>query len=236
MTQLDKPKILVVEDEEALRKNLVLNLKLEGYNVDFAEDGKDAIDRINQEKFDTIVLDIMMPKMDGLSVAETIRTKQNYTPILFLSAKNTTSDRIQGLKKGGDDYMAKPFDLEELLLRIKVLIEKSKLLNAKHKDVPDTYMFGQNMVDFNTQEATGHDGIVHQLSKTELQLLKLLFENESKVVSREYILQVVWGYNVYVHTRTIDNFILAFRKYFEEDSRNPKHFHSVRGVGYKFTL
>ncbi len=229
-------RILIVEDEEAIQKNLELNLNLEGYSTKVVGDGQSALDTLQQENFDAIILDIMMPKLDGLSVAETLRTRQINTPILFLSAKNTTSDRIEGLKKGGDDYMTKPFDLEELILRVKVLTEKSKLLKAKHKDIPDTYTFGdKNTINFNAQEGVGYNGKEHSLSKTEIHLLKLLIENDGNVVSREHILQVVWGYDVFPHTRTIDNFILGFRKYFEKDSRNPEHFHSIRGVGYKFT-
>ncbi len=231
----DNTRILVVEDEDALQKNLQLNLELEGYNVSLAGDGQKALAAVQSENFDAIILDIMMPELDGLSVAETIRTRQDNTPILFLSAKNTTKDRVEGLKKGGDDYMTKPFDLEELLLRIKVLTDKSKLLKAKHKDIPDTYNFGDNTIDFNAQISQGYNGEEYPLSKTETHLLKLLIENDGKVVSREHILQVVWGYDVYPNTRTVDNFILGFRKYFEQDSRNPQHFHSVRGVGYKFT-
>ncbi len=235
MSEVSTPKILIAEDEAALRKNLELNLKMEGYEVQVAQDGREALENLAREKYDTVILDIMMPHVDGISVAETIRTRQDSTPILFLSAKNTSNDRIEGLRKGGDDYMTKPFELEELILRVKSLTDKSKLLQANHKSIPDLYNFGENQIDFNAQEATGYDGTLHQLSKTELQLLKLLIENDTNVVSREHILQVVWGYNVYLNTRTIDNFILNFRKYFEKDSKNPNHFHSVRGVGYKFT-
>ncbi len=227
-------RILVVEDETAIQKNLQLNLELEGYQVVVAGDGAAALDTLSSQNFDAVILDIMMPNLDGLSVAETIRTRRDTTPILFLSAKNTTADRVEGLKMGGDDYMTKPFDLEELLLRVRVLTEKSKLLKAKKDAVDDQYTFGDNAVDFKAQVAKGYNGDEYPLSKTEAHLLRLLIENDGNVVSREHILQVVWGYDVYPNTRTIDNFILSFRKYFERDTRNPVHFHSVRGVGYKF--
>ncbi|HCT23479.1 MAG TPA: DNA-binding response regulator, partial [Chitinophagaceae bacterium] len=148
--------------------------------------------------------------------------------------KSNSSDRVLGLKKGADDYLTKPFNLEELLLRVEKLIDKNKKLQEK-ESIGDTYQFGNNTIDFKAQEAIGITGETITLSKKEAQLLKLLIENKGEVVTREKILQIVWGYNVYPSTRTIDNFILSFRKYFETDSRNPRHFHSVRGVGYKYT-
>ena len=152
---------------------------------------------------------------------------------MILSAKNTSADRVLGLKKGADDYLTKPFNLEELTLRVQKLIEKNKRLQDK-SSVGDTYSFGNNTIDFKAQEVRTRNGERIQLSRKESMLLKLLIENKNEVVPREKILQAVWGYNVYPTTRTIDNFILNFRKYFEEDSRNPKYFHSVRGVGYKY--
>ena len=139
-----------------------------------------------------------------------------------------------GLKKGADDYLTKPFNLEELLLRVHKLINKNKKLQDK-STIGDNYSFGGNTIDFKGQEAIKSSGEKIPLSKKETMLLKLLIENKNEVVPREKILQSVWGYNVYPTTRTIDNFILNFRKYFEEDSRNPKYFHSVRGVGYKYS-
>ena len=144
------------------------------------------------------------------------------------------ADRVLGLRKGADDYLTKPFNLEELLLRIQKLIEKNRKMNDKDSS-GELYSFGKNTIDFKAQEAVTKDGQRIQLSKKEAMLLKLLIENRNEVVTREKILQAVWGYNVYPTTRTIDNFVLNFRKYFEEDSRHPNYFHSVRGVGYKFT-
>lgn len=229
-----KASILLVEDEENLHEALKLNLELEGYEVSSAYDGAAALKAVQSEYFDLIILDVMLPEMDGIHVTETIRVKNNETPILILSAKNTSADRVLGLKKGADDYLTKPFNLEELILRVQKLIEKNKKLQDKDS-IGDTYQFGTNLVDFKAQEAQTKSGQKIQLSKKESMLLKLLFENKNEVVTREKILQVVWGYNVYPTTRTIDNFILNFRKYFEDDSRNPRYFHSVRGVGYKYT-
>lgn len=230
----EKGSILLVEDEENLHEALKLNLELEGYEVSSAFDGAAALKSFREEYFDLIILDVMLPEIDGISVTETIRLKNNEVPILILSAKNNSADRVLGLKKGADDYLTKPFNLEELLLRVKKLIEKNKKIQDK-ETVGDTYIFGKNKIDFKAQDASTCHGEKIQLSKKEVMLLKLLIENKNEVVPREKILQSVWGYNVYPTTRTIDNFILNFRKYFEEDSRNPTYFHSVRGVGYKFS-
>ena len=229
-----KPCILLVEDEENLHEALKLNLELEGYDITSAYDGTGALQKVESEYFDLIILDVMLPGVDGISITETIRIQNNDVPILILSAKNTSADRVLGLKKGADDYLTKPFNLEELLLRVQKLIEKNKKMQEKDS-VGDTYKFGKNTIDFKAQEATTKTGERIQISKKEAMLLKLLIENKNEVVTREKILQTVWGYNVYPTTRTIDNFILNFRKYFEEDSRNPEFFHSVRGVGYKYS-
>jgi two-component system alkaline phosphatase synthesis response regulator PhoP len=226
--------ILLVEDEENLHEALKLNLELEGYEVTSAFDGTKALQAVQDEYFDLIILDLMLPEVDGITVIETIRLQNIEIPILVLSARNNSADRVLGLKKGADDYLTKPFNLEELLLRIEKLVEKNKKMHGK-PGTGDVYEFGKNTIDFKAQEATTSDGSRIQLSKKEAMLLRLLIENKNEVVTREKILQTVWGYNVYPTTRTIDNFILNFRKYFEEDSRNPKYFHSVRGVGYKYT-
>jgi two-component system alkaline phosphatase synthesis response regulator PhoP len=155
-------------------------------------------------------------------------------PILMLSARNQSADRVLGLKKGADDYLTKPFNLEELLLRVNLLINKSKRISSKDS-VNEEYSFGKNTINFKSLECTTKNGEVVSLTKKEAMLLKLLVENKNEVVTREKILQAVWGYNVYPTTRTVDNFILNFRRYFEEDSRSPRYFHSVRGIGYKFT-
>lgn len=228
-----KPNILLVEDEQHMHETIKLNLELEGYTVTSAYDGSAALRAVTEEYFDLIIMDIMLPELDGISVTESIRVQHNDVPILILSAKNAGADRVLGLKKGADDYLTKPFNLEELLLRVEKLIDKNKKIQVK-ESIGDTYSFSGNTINFKAQEADTANGKIN-LSKKEAMLLKLLIENKGEVVAREKILQVVWGYNVYPTTRTIDNFILNFRKYFEGDSRNLKHFHSVRGVGYKFT-
>jgi two-component system, OmpR family, alkaline phosphatase synthesis response regulator PhoP len=226
--------LLVVEDEENISEMLQLNLELEGYEVSCAKTGAQAVKMVKAEYFDLVILDIMLPEMDGITVCETIRTQNIEVPILFLSAKNSVADRIEGLKKGGDDYLTKPFNLEELLLRVEKLITKNiRIKNAA--GVNDVYQFEGGKIDFSAYECYDKNGDRQELSKKETALLKLLIERDGETVSREHILQVVWGYNVYPTTRTIDNFILGFRKHFEKDSRNPIYFHSIRGVGYKFT-
>ena len=234
MSSENKLSILLVEDEENLHEALKLNLEMEGYEVTSCFDGNEALKAVQNEYFDLIIMDIMLPGIDGISITENIRLQQNEVPILILSAKNTGSDRVLGLKKGADDYLTKPFNLEELLLRVEKLIDKNKKILVK-ETVGDNYEFSGNKINFKAQEAMTWNGSKVDLSKKEIMLLKLLVENKGQVVTREKILQMVWGYNVYPTTRTIDNFILSFRKYFEPDSRSPKHFHSVRGMGYKFT-
>jgi two-component system alkaline phosphatase synthesis response regulator PhoP len=184
--------ILLVEDEENLQDALKLNLELEGYEVTTASDGISALKAIEGEYFDLVLLDVMLPELDGISVAETIRLQNNDVPILMVSARNTTADRVLGLKKGADDYITKPFNLEELLLRVQKMIEKNKKLQEKGS-LPAVFSFGKNVVDFKAQEATNFKGEKFTLSKKETMLLRLLIENKNEVVTRAKILQSVWG-------------------------------------------
>lgn len=226
-------RILLVEDEVALREMIKLNLESEGYDVDTADSGPKAIEMVYSRRFDLIILDIMLPEMDGFQVCTIIRLEGIKTPVLFLTAKDAAPDRVKGLKTGGDDYMAKPFNLEELLLRIAKLIQRSQPLDKANSE--DTLTFGDNTIDFRSHSAINFDRVSLSLSKREVMLLRLFALKKNEVISREEILESVWGYDVYPTTRTIDNFILNFRKYFEKDVKSAKHFHSVRGVGYRFT-
>jgi two-component system alkaline phosphatase synthesis response regulator PhoP len=226
-------RILLVEDEEHLLEALKLNLELEGYHVTTATDGKKALKAFKEERLNLVILDVMLPEIDGFKVAETIRLENAEVPILFLTAKNTSEDRVAGLKRGADDYLTKPFNLEELILRVGILVKRS-LKNGEQKQL-NSYKIGDKTINFNNYELTDDEGNVTALTKKETMLLKLLIERKGEAVSRETILETVWNYDVYPSTRTIDNFILSFRKYFESDSKHPKHFHSIRGVGYKFT-
>jgi len=226
-------RILLVEDEQTLSETIKLNLEMEGYYVNAVGDGKTAIKVFKEARYNLVILDVMLPEISGFTVCEAIRLENLDVPILFLSAKNHPNDRITGLKLGGDDYLTKPFNLEELLLRVHNLIRRS----TANKDAASlsTYNLNDNQINFAQLEIKRADGTITHLTKKESLLLKLLIEKRNEVVSREHILETVWGYDIYPSTRTIDNFIVTFRKYFEPDSSNPKYFISVRGVGYKFT-
>ncbi len=228
-------RILLVEDEPSLLDLVKLNLELDGNKVVGVKDGIEAIKRFKDEQFDLVVLDIMIPGIDGLNVCENIRLKNTEVPILFLSAKNSAEDRIAGLKKGADDYLTKPFNLEELQLRVQNLLARKGNAAATVSHSIKDFTFGANYVNFETYEARTQNG-KFTLTKKEALLLKLLIEHKNEVVSREKILQTVWGYAVYPSTRTIDNFILSFRKYFESDPKNPQYINAIRGVGYRFEI
>ena len=229
----NKFRILLAEDEEHLLEAIKLNLELEGYRVVAVNNGKKALKVFKEERFNLVILDVMMPEMDGYQVCETIRLENTEVPILFLTAKNTTDDRVHGLKKGADDYLVKPFNLEELILRVGILVKRS-LKNDELKEI-NSYTVGDKTIYFQSFEMKTHDGTTLSLTKKETMLLKMLIERKNEAVSRDQILETVWNYDVYPSTRTIDNFILTFRKYFEPDPKNPIYFHSIRGVGYKFT-
>jgi two-component system alkaline phosphatase synthesis response regulator PhoP len=226
-------RILLVEDEPTLSETIKLNLEMEGYHVTTAADGKKALRLFKEGRYNLVILDVMLPEMSGFTVCESIRLENMEVPILFLSAKNHSNDRVTGLKLGGDDYLTKPFNLEELLLRVSNLIKRSKK-NSAQSSVTSYSVNGTN-INFAQLEITNATGEVTHLTKKESLLLKLLIEKKNEVVSREHILETVWGYDIYPSTRTIDNFIVTFRKYFETDPANPKYFLSVRGIGYKFS-
>jgi len=225
-------RILLVEDEEQIRKLVKMNLELEGYEVVSVDNGRKAIDIIEGQHFDLMILDVMLPEVDGFQICQKVRLNNTKVGIIIVSAKDTSQDRITGLKYGADDYLTKPFNLEELLLRVSNLLKRSAEENVSDLEY---YEFGENKVNFITYEADGQKG-TFRMTQKEVLLLKMLIERKNEVVSRKDILQNVWRYDVYPSTRTIDNFILNFRKYFEQDPRNPEYFHSVRGVGYKFLI
>jgi two-component system, OmpR family, alkaline phosphatase synthesis response regulator PhoP len=229
---MHKATILIVEDEESLGKTLLLNLELENYNVKLARSGNEALKLFKEEKDrpDLVLLDIMLPEINGFDLCRKFKEMSPEVPVIFLTAKNQSSDKISGLKLGADDYVTKPFELEELLLRVQNVIKR----NAK-KESP-TYSFGNCSINFETFEISDHKGHTHNLSKREIGLLKLLTENENKVISRDQIIETLWDDSENASSRTIDNYILGFRKLFEENPKEPKHFHSIRGVGYKFTV
>jgi two-component system alkaline phosphatase synthesis response regulator PhoP len=224
-------RILLVEDEESLNRIIRMNLEMEGYEVVSCDHGKVALDIAESQYFDLLILDVMLPEVSGFQICEKVRLQNKKVGIIIISAKDTSNDRILGLKLGADDYLTKPFQLEELLLRVHNILRRSSDEKA-HEAV--TYRFGGFEVNFATYVVQGPDG-AFELTKKETLLLQLLVDKQNEVVSRNQILQAVWGYDVFPSTRTIDNFILALRKYFEPDIKNPRYFHSIRSVGYKFT-
>ena len=227
-------RILLVEDEASLSHALTIHLELEGFDVVHAADGETALSKIRNMAFHLIILDVMLPQMSGITICENIRLSGNHTPIIFLSARGSGKERIEGLKAGGNDYLSKPFEMEELLLRMRNLLSRMEV--SKVRDVNDKLEFDGGKIDFQAFHAINFKGETVELSKREFMLLKLLASRPGEVVSREEILDKVWGISGYPNARTIDNFILTFRKHFERNNKIPKHFHSVRGVGYRFDV
>jgi two-component system alkaline phosphatase synthesis response regulator PhoP len=225
--------ILVVDDEAHLAAGIRENLEAEGYRADVAHDGLAGLERLRSAAFDLAVLDVMMPNMDGLELCAQLRREGIQTPVLFLTVKGDAADRVRGFEAGGDDYLTKPFHLRELLLRVAAILRRSSWY---HAGTAPALEFGGNRVDFTTYEARGWDGTQHSLTHKEAMILRALSERPGQIVTREEILDRVWGYEVYPSTRTIDNFIVRLRKRFERNAELPAHFHTVRGVGYRFTV
>ena len=223
-------KVCLIEDEKSLSEMIRLNLELDGFDVDVYDNGLIAKNEISKICLaDLVILDVMLPQVSGLDLCIEIR-KSSKVPILFLSAKGTTSDKIAGLKLGANDYLSKPFDLEELLLRVQILLQKNEV------NQEETIVIGSKSVSFTTFEITDLNNLeVEILSKKEIELLKLFSEKAGIVVSRDEILDKIWP-DQFPTSRTIDNYILSFRKTFEKDPKNPIYFHSIRGVGYKFNI
>jgi two-component system, OmpR family, alkaline phosphatase synthesis response regulator PhoP len=224
--------ILVVDDEEHLAAGIRENLEAEGYRTEVAHDGAAGLARLRAEPFDLVVLDVMMPNMDGIELCAQLRREGRQTPVLFLTVKGDVADRVRGFEAGGDDYLAKPFHLQELLLRVAAILRRSSWYQASNAALT----FGGNRIDFQTYEARAWDGTEHALTHKEAMILKALSERAGSIVTREEILDRVWGYEVFPSTRTIDNFIVRLRKRFERNPEAPAHFHTVRGVGYRFTV
>lgn len=228
-----KKHILIVEDEEHLADALAHNLQFEGYAATVAYDGEEGLRLADTMQFDLVILDIMMPKLDGIEVCRRLRAAGSRVPILFLTARASDADRLLGLKVGADDYVAKPFLLDELILRIHGIFRRQEWYRSSPEE-DAVFRFGDNEINFLSFEATAKGRTV-RLTEKECMLMKLLVERAKQVVSREEILERVWGYRFTTSSRTIDNFIVRLRRYFEDDPKNPRFIHSVRGVGYRFT-
>jgi DNA-binding response OmpR family regulator len=227
-------RILVIEDERNLALGIAENLSAEGHSVEFVENGATGLRRMLAEAWDLVLLDVMLPGLDGFEVCRQARAAGCNVPVLFLTARGGVDDRVQGLEAGGDDYLAKPFQLRELLARVAAILRRRQWY-GKGEIQEDVLRFASNEFDFRSFRGRSFDGAEQVLTQREAMILKALAERAGEVVSREEVLEKVWGYDVYPSTRTIDNFILRLRKRFERDPEQPRHFHTVRGVGYSFT-
>lgn len=225
-------KVLVIEDEKALLETLKLNLELENYVVETCNTGGEALSKIKLFEPDLILLDIMLPGLNGIEIYKHLKEENTSIPVIFLTAKNNAQDKIEGLKLGADDYITKPFDLEELLLRIHNILKR----NYPQKQELSVFKFDNCSINFSTFQVIKRDGKTEDLSKREIALLKLLVDNLNNVVSRDEILDKLWTKDENPSSRTIDNYILNFRKLFEVNQKEPIHFLSIRGVGYKFKV
>ncbi len=227
-------RILVVEDDADLGAGVRDNLVAEGYRVRLAETGDGGLDMALREDFDLVILDVMLPGMDGFTVCRELRHRGCEVPILFLTARADSEDRVRGLEEGGDDYLPKPFDLRELLARVAAILRRAQWYSGEGGDAP--LCFGGNEVDLRRYRAVDRQGRTHAMTHKEAQVLKVLAEREGEVVSRDEILNRVWGYGAFPSARTIDNFIVRLRRRFEIDPGSPAHIHTVHGAGYRFTL
>lgn len=227
-------RILLVEDEINLAEGIRENLEVDGYAVEHAADGRAGLERIRRGELDLVILDVMLPELDGFAVCETARAEGIDTPVLFLTAKGSSDDRVRGLEAGGDDYLPKPFNLRELLLRVKAIVKRRRWYDEA-VGTRAALRFGNNEVDFRTFSGRAWDGAEHGLVEKEAMILKVLAEGEGEVVTREDLLERVWGYEVYPSTRVLDGFVVRLRERFEENPERPAHLHTVAGIGYRFS-
>jgi DNA-binding response OmpR family regulator len=254
-------RVLVVEDEAHLADGLRFNLQAEGHSVEVAADGETALERLveKRERFDVVVLDVMLPGKSGFDVAALLREKKNYVPILMLTARGRAEDVLQGFASGADDYLPKPFELAILIARLESLLRRSVWMKDRDRaradegdghdndndldkarqspegeqGTSDTFSFGGKTIDFEELELRTLGNTIH-LTVMEAELLRYLVKSEGRVVSRKAILEDVWGLHEDTDTRAIDNFVVRLRRYIEEDPSQPKHLQTVRGVGYRF--
>ncbi len=238
-------KILLVEDEDHLAQGLAFNLRNQGYEVTVTGDGREALDLLERRTFDLVVLDVMLPGTEGTEVARARRRRGDWTPILMLTAKDDQKDVITGIEAGADDYITKPFDLDELVVRIRGLLRRQAWTKAKldrtgsdvapvQEEGPEALRFGPCSVDFKTLRAKGADGSEAELSPKEAAIMRIFATHPDEVISRSRLLEDVWGLKGSLQTRTVDNFILRLRKRFETRPDHPRHILSVRGAGYRF--
>lgn len=228
---MTQPRILLVEDELSLAEGIKLNMEMEGLPCEWTTRGDDALKRILADPYDLVILDVMLPGMDGFSVCERVREANNHTPILFLTAKNSEDDRVHGFETGGDDYLGKPFQVRELLLRVRAILRREAWY--RNRSLAGRQRFGTYWVDFENFCGEGPNG-PFTLGVKECMILKLLMESPGQVVSRDAILDKVWGEDASPTSRTVDNFIVRIRRCMETDPHHPRWVHTVRSVGYIF--
>lgn len=228
------PRLLLVEDEEHLAAGLKLNFELEGFEVDTASTGREAGNLLLSPNYDIMILDVMLPDVSGLTLCRKIRDSGNTTPILMLTAKNSLDDRIEGLNAGADDYLPKPFELEELLARVRSMLRRAQWEKREDPRPTSTIVqLGDATVDFERHTAQRDNASLH-LTKLEFDLLRYFLDNPERVLSREELQQEVWKLRDYPNRRMVDNFIMRLRRHFEAAPQKPTMFVAVRGAGYKF--
>ncbi len=229
-----QPRILVVEDEQHLAAGLKLNFELEAYAADVATSAREAEELLTRAVYDVLVLDVMLPDTSGFELCRDLRERGDFTPVLMLTALDSTEDRVMGLEVGADDYLVKPFELSELLARVRSLLRR-RVWERQHVTEAGgaTFAFGGAVVDWERQEAR-MNGQEVRLTRLEFDLLRYFAEHPGRVLSRQELQERVWKLANYPNTRMVDNFIMRLRRHFEADPANPVHFVSVRGLGYKF--
>ena len=235
MTETDHQnmRLLVVEDDVRLAQGLCRNLEMEGFRTTSVHTGEEALEILAEPEHDLVILDIMLPGIDGLEVCRRLRAERSTVPILFLTARGSDADRILGLQLGADDYLPKPFVVEELILRVRGILRRAAWAKTPARTGP-VVQIGDHEVDITTMRAKTCSGTV-SLTEREVMLVRFFAENDGRVLTRGELLERVWGYTFDTSTRTLDTFVHRLRKHFEADPRHPTHFHTVRGVGYRFT-
>ncbi len=230
---MNAERLLVVEDEQHLADVIADNLKVEGYQVEILTDGSRALERLRSDPPALVLLDVMLPGLDGFTICRRLREERNEVPILFLTARSNGDDRIHGLELGGDDFLGKPFDLRELILRVRAILRRAKWFSAP-SPAGESLILGRAVIDF-PRFAVRLGERELRLSAKETMILRCLAERSGEVVSRAEILDRVWGYDAFPTTRTIDNFIVRLRRVLEPDPRHPRYIHTIRSVGYRLT-
>ena len=228
----ERPHILLVEDEIHLARGICFNLEQEQYRVSHVESGEEALERLAIDRYALIILDVMLPGMDGFAICREIRRMDARVPILILTSRTGEGDRITGLSSGADDYLTKPFILNEFLLRVGGMLRRSSWYRPD--PVEEGYRFGDNEVFLLSYHASTAQGEI-DLTELEVKMLSLFFRKEGEAIPRRELLESVWGYTSDTETRTLDNFIVRLRKYFEPNPAKPVYFQTVRGVGYRFS-